>query len=44
MPDKECEGSTDDDPCTLFSRVRFPVEEFFPPDTVSLPEDYRSLL
>lgn len=44
MPDKECEGSTDDDPCTLFSRVRFPVEEFFPPDTVELPEDYRSLL
>lgn len=44
MPDKECEGSTDDDPCALFSRVRFPVEEFFPPDTVDLPEDYRSLL
>ena len=35
MPDKECEGcGQDDDPCTMFSRIRFPVEEFFPPDFV----------
>ncbi len=32
VPDKECRGSTEDDPCTIFSRIRFPVEEFFPPD------------
>jgi hypothetical protein len=30
FPDKECEGGTEDDPCTLFSRIRFPMEEFFP--------------
>lgn len=35
MPDKECDGcGQSDDPCTLFSRIRFPVEEFFPPDCV----------
>ena len=35
MPDKECEGcGPSDDPCTMFSQIRFPVEEFFPPDSV----------
>jgi hypothetical protein len=32
FPEKECEGGTDDDPCTIFGRIRFPVEEFFPVD------------
>jgi hypothetical protein len=32
MPEKECIGSTDDSPCDLFKRIRFPVDEFFPPD------------
>lgn len=43
MPDKECEGcGQNDDPCTLFSRIRFPVEEFFPPDCApNYPEEYR---
>lgn len=41
MPDKECLGSGDDDACTLFSRIHFPVEEFFPPDTLEAPEVYR---
>lgn len=41
MPDKECSCSGDDDPCTLFSRIAFPVDEFFPPDSVACPEDYR---
>ena len=44
MPDKECPGITEDDPCTLFSRIRFPVEEFFPPDSVCECEDYRSMI
>jgi len=46
MPDKECEGcGQDDDPCTLFSKIRFPVEEFFPPDMLEqVQEDYRSML
>ena len=45
LPDKECEGSSsDEDPCTLFSRVRFPVEEFFPPDSASVgyQEEYKN--
>lgn len=44
LPDKECPGTiTEDDPCTLFSKIRFPVEEFFPPDILSDCEDYRSM-
>ena len=44
MPDKECPGSmTEDDPCALFSRIRFPVEEFFPPDSVCECDEYRQL-
>jgi hypothetical protein len=43
MPEKECPGTITDDPCTLFSRIHFPVEEFFPPDSLSEAEDYRSL-
>jgi len=44
LPDKECPGTTQDDPCELFSRIRFPVEEFFPPDSVCDCEDYRSMV
>ncbi|MCD7880532.1 MAG: hypothetical protein LUG47_02415 [Clostridiales bacterium] len=35
VPDKECQydGPGEDDPCTLFQRVDFPVNEFFPPAT-----------
>lgn len=43
MPDKECPGvAGDEDPCMLFGRIRFPVEEFFPPDSVCDCDDYRS--
>ena len=44
MPDKECVGSGDDDPCALFSKINFPVDEFFPPDTLSCPEGYREAI
>lgn len=44
FPTKECVGGSDDDPCTLFGKVRFPVEEFFPPDSVQQAEEYRDLL
>lgn len=44
LPSKECIGSSDDDPCTLFSRVSFPVDEFFPPDTLPSEESYRDLV
>ena len=41
LPDKECPGSSaEDDPCALFSRIRFPVEEFFPPDNADQCEDF----
>ena len=43
-PVRECVGSSDDDPCTLFSRVSFPVDEFFPPDTLPRDENYRDLV
>jgi hypothetical protein len=43
MPEKECIGPGDDDPCSLFSRISFPVNEFFPPDTVECPEGYRDI-
>ena len=44
MPDKECPGvASDEDPCLLFSRIRFPVEEFFPPDSVCECDDYRKM-
>ncbi|OQB13731.1 MAG: hypothetical protein BWY15_01579 [Firmicutes bacterium ADurb.Bin193] len=31
IPEKECIASTDDNPCELFERIAFPVDEFFPP-------------
>ena len=30
------------DPCGLFRSVAFPVNEFFPPNTVEMPKDYAS--
>ena len=44
LPDKECPSADQDDPCELFSRIRFPVEEFFPPNSVENAEDYRSMV
>ncbi|MCL2083807.1 MAG: hypothetical protein FWH06_00940 [Oscillospiraceae bacterium] len=32
MPEKECAGGSEETPCDLFKRIRFPVDEFFPPD------------
>ena len=41
MPDKECScGSGTEDPCGIFRNIAFPVGEFFPPNTVRLPENY----
>ncbi len=31
IPEKECCGPSEDDPCNLFYKMCFPVEEFFPP-------------
>ena len=44
LPEKDCVSNSEDDPCTMFSRIRFPVEEFFPPDSIDAAEDYRSAI
>lgn len=31
IPSKECAGSCSDDPCELFQKFKFPVDQFFPP-------------
>ena len=39
LPDKECTSSgssATDDPCELFRRIKFPVNEFFPPRLAEL--------
>lgn len=38
MPEKECTcdgGACEEDPCELFRHVKFPVNEFFPPNRVT---------
>lgn len=30
VPNKECVGATDDNPCDLFERIDFPMDEFYP--------------
>lgn len=32
VPEKECAG-TEDDPCSIFGAVPFPVDDFFPPNS-----------
>ena len=41
VPQKECPGCGDEDPCDLFRRVQFPLEEFFPPNTTRPPAGYQ---
>lgn len=38
MPIKECEGNREDEPCSLFSRIHFPSNEFFPPEKKKFPK------
>ncbi len=36
LPEKECAcGVCDDDPCEIFRQVKFPVDEFFPPNSLT---------
>ena len=44
VPENECAGTSDDDPCSLFGRIRFPVEEFYPPDSLEPSNTYRGLM
>ncbi len=31
IPDKECSEATENNPCELFGTIRFPIDEFYPP-------------
>lgn len=39
IPQKECVGATDDNPCDLFDRITFPMDEFFPPERCEFVEN-----
>ena len=39
MPEKECVGSEEGDPCSLFEKLKFPVDQFFPPDEDDFRDD-----
>ena len=42
VPDKECScGGGEEDPCEIFRKVMFPVDEFFPPNSVCSGDNYR---
>ena len=41
LPDKDCPGTSEDDPCALFGHIDFRVDEFFPPDSVAESSDYK---
>lgn len=34
IPEKECVGATEDNPCDLFDNICFPLDEFFPPASI----------
>ena len=45
MPDKECTCGSggEDDPCEIFRHVKFPVDEFFPPNHLACGEAFREV-
>ncbi len=47
LPEKECacDPGCEDDPCEIFRRVKFPVDEFFPPNQTPAPGEgcYREI-
>ena len=42
VPQTECPSGSQEDPCGLFQNVPFPINEFFPPNTVDVPSDYNA--
>ena len=42
VPQCQCECGSQEDPCGLFRSVAFPMNEFFPPNSVEAPCDYNS--
>ena len=43
LPDKECSCGGDDDPCEVFRQVKFPVDEFFPPNSLCMGDTYKEI-
>ena len=43
LPEKECSCGSEDDPCEIFRHVQFPVDEFFPPNTLGCGDDHPNL-
>ena len=42
VPDKECScGGGEEDPCEVFRKVQFPVDEFFPPNSVCSADGFQ---
>ncbi len=39
IPEKECIQQPEDDPCKLFEKIQFPVDEFFPPSNFTAQND-----
>lgn len=39
VPDKECVSPEEDDPCSLFRTMSFPVNEFYPPSYIAQERD-----
>ena len=39
IPDKECVCGEDDDPCSIFKNMAFPINEFYPPSLASNHSD-----
>jgi hypothetical protein len=39
IPQKQCAGATDENPCDLFDRIEFPMEEFYPAERGSFLND-----
>lgn len=39
VPESECEGAVESDPCELFENLNFPVDEFFPPTKCNFDKD-----
>ena len=39
IPTQECVSATEDNPCDLFNSIRFPIDEFFPPQKNSSEGD-----
>ncbi len=39
VPTRECLAATEDNPCELFNSLRFPLDEFFPPQKNEFVEE-----